>query len=189
MIAERFQNAAGSRRARRGDEAQFLHPVKHRRLVGVVMIIIVKRAAAEREDRKMHQRHAPHDLPRIVFQQVGKILFRRRFFRVDRLDAFLGGGESDQKQNEAQAPPKWSWSSASRIACPNADVPPAACLAANLATSGSVNPPTMNCAAFTAMKRNEFKLGALVDIAGHHAAQRRVRHVVHRINASSTWCW
>ncbi len=35
---------------------------------------------------------------------------------------------------------------------------PAACLAANLATSVSVNPPTMNCAAFTAMKRNEFKL-------------------------------
>ena len=35
-------------------------------------------------------------------------------------------------------------------------VAPAACLAANLATNGSVNPPTMNCAAFTAMKRNEF---------------------------------
>ena len=27
---------------------------------------------------------------------------------------------------------------------------------ANLATSGSVNPPTMNCAIFTAMKRKEF---------------------------------
>ena len=43
--------------------------------------------------------------------------------------------------------------------CLSADQPgsaPRAWLAANLATSGSVNPPTMNCAAFTAMKRNEF---------------------------------
>src|ERR1017187_1636882 len=38
-----------------------------------------------------------------------------------------------------------------------------ACFAANFATSGSVKPPTMNCAAFTATKRYEFKLARSLD--------------------------
>ena len=62
-VAEPFENAAGLGRAlgQRGrGEADFLHEVKHRGLVGVVMVIVVKRAAAKRENREMNQRHQRH---------------------------------------------------------------------------------------------------------------------------------
>ena len=59
---------------RRGDEAECLHRVEHCSLVRVVMVIIVKRAAPERENREMHQRPTPHHFPRVVLQQVHEIL-------------------------------------------------------------------------------------------------------------------
>jgi hypothetical protein len=53
----------------------------------------------------MDQRHEKHHLPRAVLEQIGKILFRRAFLLVDRLDALPGGDERDEEQDKAERRP------------------------------------------------------------------------------------
>ena len=151
------------------------------------MVIIVKRAAAERQNGKMHQRPAPHHLPGIVFQQVEKILLGRGFFRRRRFDAFLRGGERDEEQHEAQHRPNDHRHLPAVLLVRNSNQRMAVRTAGSVAR-GEFRHQRQREAADDELRRVHrhetirVQAGAFIDVAGHHAAERGVGHVVHRVD-------
>ncbi len=53
---------------------QHVEPVVEGRIVGVVVVVVVERSAAQREDGEVDQGHDEHHDPRAVGKQVCEIL-------------------------------------------------------------------------------------------------------------------
>ncbi len=171
VVAQPVGQAAGGGEARRG-QAEFLDPVEHRGLVGVVVVIVVMGAAAEGEHREMERRVGDEGDPGAVLQQVEEVLLGRGLGFDDRLDALLGREEGHDEEDEAENRPDGHGHL------------PAVLAVMALREFGDERQRQAADDELGDVGGNEtvgVDLGALVEVGRHDAAQGGIRHVVHRV--------
>ena len=136
------------------------------------MVVIVQRAAAKREDGKMDQRHDKHDLHGPFLSRSAKSCFGEDFSLVAGWIRSRVRGEGDEEQHQAKHRPDGHRHLPAVLA---------------VVAGGELGDQRQRESADDELRgvhRDEavgVQLGALVQVARHHAAQRRVGHVVHRV--------
>ena len=138
-----------------------------------MMVVIVKRPAPEGEDRKMDQGHEHHHQPGSVFDEVAKIRFGSGFLGGHRTDPFARGGKGDQEEHQTNGGPDHHGGLPAMLA---------------VGTDRKFGHERQGQSAHDELRgvhRDKpvgVQLGPFVHIAGHHATQRGIRHVVHRVD-------
>ena len=138
------------------------------------MVVIVERSAAKRRrDGKVDESHQRHDAPRTVLNQIGEVLKRRRFRFIDGLDAFLRAQEGDHEQNQTEhGPDGHRYLPAVRTVVADGEL-------GNKRQREATDVEHLRDVDGDETKRVEPR--AFVQIGGHDAAERGIRHVVHRV--------